>query len=307
MAKASPGPSIIAHRGASGYLPEHTLECKALAHAQGADFLEQDIVATADGVPIVFHDLFLDAMTDVRERFPGRARDDGLNYCIDFSLDEVRELEVRERRDLATGRALRPGRFPVTQASFRIPTLREELLFVQGLNRVAGRAAGIYPEIKAPSWHEEQGCDLVAAVVAELQDSGWLTGTWPVCLQCFEAGTLRELSEFTEPEFSPLIQLLPATGGDLPLDAIAGYAQGIGPALDQLWEPGRGSTGLCEAAHELGLLVHPYTFRADDLPAGFDSFEQLLRIFFCELRVDGVFTEQPDRAREWLNAQPRPQ
>jgi len=104
-------PLVIAHRGASGYLPEHTLAAKALAHGQGADYLEQDVVLTADDVPIVLHDIHLDSTTDVADRFPDRARPDGRWYAVDFSLAEVRQLAVGERlgRD---GTAAFPGRFP---------------------------------------------------------------------------------------------------------------------------------------------------------------------------------------------------
>ena len=97
---------IIAHRGASGYLPEHTLSAKSLAFAMGADYLEQDVVATRDGELLVFHDLERDALTDVATRFPGRARDDGRHYCIDFDLEEIRSLTVQERIDPATGEEL---------------------------------------------------------------------------------------------------------------------------------------------------------------------------------------------------------
>ena len=90
-------PIVIAHRGASGYLPEHTLATKALAHAMGANFLEQDVVLSRDGTPIVLHDIHLDSTTDVAQRFGGRARSDGRFYAIDFDLGEIRQLRVHER------------------------------------------------------------------------------------------------------------------------------------------------------------------------------------------------------------------
>ena len=154
-------PLVVAHRGASGYLPEHTLAAKAHAHALGADFLEQDIVLTKDDVPVVLHDVYLDAVTDVARRFPGRARPDGRHYALDFTLAELRQLEVRERVNLKTGEAQYPARYPSAAAptGLRIPTLEEELTLVQALNRSTGRVAGIYPEIKAPRWHREQGRD----------------------------------------------------------------------------------------------------------------------------------------------------
>src|SRR5690554_7145662 len=94
-------PFVIAHRGASGYLPEHTLEAKALAYGQGADYLEQDVVATRDDELVVLHDVHLDHVTDVARRYPGRRRRDGHWYARDFTLAELRTLEVHERRDEA--------------------------------------------------------------------------------------------------------------------------------------------------------------------------------------------------------------
>ena len=102
---------IIAHRGASGYLPEHTLPAKAMAYAMNADFLEQDVVATRDDQLVVLHDIFLDRVTDVAERFPRRARTDGRYYVRDFDLDDIRQLNVTERLT-ETGLPVYPGRFP---------------------------------------------------------------------------------------------------------------------------------------------------------------------------------------------------
>ncbi|MEY3852675.1 MAG: hypothetical protein RI910_1655, partial [Verrucomicrobiota bacterium] len=90
-------PLIIAHRGASGYLPEHTLAAKALAYGQGADFLEQDVVLSKDGVPVVFHDTHIDTTTDVARKFPGRQRTDGRFYALDFTIAELKQLNVAER------------------------------------------------------------------------------------------------------------------------------------------------------------------------------------------------------------------
>jgi len=305
MRTAPTRPAIIAHRGACGYLPEHSLAAKILAHAQGADYLEQDIVASADGVPIVFHDPFLDELTDVRQRFPGRARPDGLNYCIDFRLEEIQQLELRERHHPDTRQASRAGRFPVDAASFRIPTLEEELRLIRGLNSSTGRTAGVYPEIKLPEWHLEQGCDLTPAVLDVLECCGYLASDEPIFLQCFSADCLQQVRDRTAD--LPLVQLLPASGADRPLSAVAEYADGIGPALQLLWQPGTGSTGLAEAAHAEGLQIHPYTFRADDLPAGFASFDELLSCFLTELACHGLFAEQPDQVATWLDAQSRPQ
>jgi len=113
---------VIAHRGASGYLPEHTLEGAAAAHAMGADYVEQDVLLTRDDRLIVLHDLYLDAVTDVAERFPDRRRADGRHYAIDFSLEEIRSLRAHERTGPDGAPAL-PGRFPPDSPIFRVPTL----------------------------------------------------------------------------------------------------------------------------------------------------------------------------------------
>src|SRR5690606_27270423 len=148
------GPVVIAHRGASGYLPEHTLASKAMAHAMGADFLEQDVVMTRDDQLVVMHDITLDRTTDVATRFPGRSREDGLHYVVDFTLAEIESLQVTEgaRRIGGTREAIYPGRFPVGLSSFRIHTLAQEIELVQGLNRSTGADVGIYPEIKSPAF-----------------------------------------------------------------------------------------------------------------------------------------------------------
>ena len=104
-------PVIIAHRGASGYLPEHTLPAKALAYAMGADFLEQDVVATRDDQLVVMHDIYLDRVTDVATRYPDRIRADRRFYVRDFDLGELKQLDVWERAN-ADGSAVYPGRFP---------------------------------------------------------------------------------------------------------------------------------------------------------------------------------------------------
>ena len=183
---AEPTPLIIAHRGASGYLPEHTLAAKALAYAQGADYLEQDIVLSKDGVPIVQHDVTLDSTTDVATRFPGRQRANGSFYAIDFTWAELRQLRLVERFHPKTGKAVYPQRFPAGVGEFRINTFEEELQFIQGLNRSTGRKVGIYPEVKLAGWHRQQGQDVSKAVLALLGNYGYATKADPCFIQCFE-------------------------------------------------------------------------------------------------------------------------
>lgn len=308
-------PLIIAHRGASGYLPEHSRGAKALAYAMGADYLEQDVVATRDGELVVLHDLALDAVSDVRERFPGRARGDGYHYCIDFDLAELRTLSFHERADPETGRARYPARYPPGAGHFGVCTLADEIGFVEQLNRSTGRDVGIYPEIKHPGWHLEHGFDLGAAMLDLLERTGYLGPDKKIFLQCFDPPTLKAARSRAGPGL-PIIQLLNSGTHvtDALLDDVATYATGIGPSMKLLFrglDP-RGHpllTGLAEAARARGLVVHPYTFRADDLPDGVESLEALLDVFVGRLGVDGLFTDFADRVAWYLAGagQSRPQ
>ena len=166
---------IIAHRGASGYLPEHTLESKALAFGQGADYLEQDLVMTKDNHLVVIHDHFLDGLTDVAQKFPGRARADGKYYVPDFTLAEIRSLQMTENFKTENGKQVPvyPDRFPLWQGSFKIHTFEEELQFVRGLEKSSGKRIGIYPEIKAPWLHHQEGKDIARATLAMLKKYGY--------------------------------------------------------------------------------------------------------------------------------------
>jgi glycerophosphoryl diester phosphodiesterase len=303
---------VIAHRGASGYLPEHTLAAKAAAHAMGADYLEQDVVLTKDGVAVVLHDIHIDTVTDVADVFPDRARADGRFYAIDFTLDELRALTVMERAN-KNGEQVFPGRFPRGAARFQIPTLAEEIELVQGLNLSTGREVGIYPEIKAPAWHRAEGQDISAIVLEVLADYGYADQDDLVYLQCFDWNETRRIRGELGYR-GKLIQLLGENDwGEAPgvdydtlrtkegLAEIAKVADGIGPWANQIVTGVDASgavrmTDLVENAHAQGLAVHPYTFRADALPGYADSLEDQLRIFLVDAGVDGVFTDFPDRA-----------
>src|SRR5512137_2935649 len=123
-------PLVIAHRGACGYLPEHSLAGKALAFGMEADYVELDAILTRDDIPIVFHDHFLDAMTNVEEVYPKKKRKDGRHYAVDFTLEEIKKLRLHERLKLENGETAFPGRFPSgAKARFEIPTLEEEIDF----------------------------------------------------------------------------------------------------------------------------------------------------------------------------------
>jgi glycerophosphoryl diester phosphodiesterase len=308
------GPIVIAHRGASGYLPEHTLAAKALAYGMGADFIEQDIVLSKDDVPIVLHDVHLDEVTDVAERFPGRARKDGRFYAIDFTLEEIRALEVRERFHPQTGEAASASRFPVRKSRFEIPTLHEEIELIQGLNHSTGRDVGVYPEIKAPAFHRQQHKDISRIVLQVLAEYGYSGPDDRIFLQCFDAAETRRLREELGTRL-PLIQLI-AAPSDQPnahdalvtregVAKIAEYANGIGPSLNRI-VTGVDSDGrpvfsqVVEWAHEHGLLVHPYTFRADRLPEYAADFDALMEVFGTGAKVDGMFTDFPDRTAAFV-------
>ncbi len=299
LVAAEPAPTIIAHRGASGYLPEHTLAAKAFAYAQGADYLEQDLVLTKDGTLIVQHDVTLDSTTDVATRFPGRQRANGNFYAIDFTLAEVRQLRVLERFNPKSGKAVYAGRFPAGVGEFRINTFEEEIAFIQGLNKSTGRKVGIYPEVKLAAWHRQEGQDLSKAMLAVLARYGYATKTDLCYVQCFEYPELLRLRN----ELGWKGQLILLTGGKTPLldtdDGLQGIAKvvdGIGPALSAIAE-GRKPTGLVERAHAVGLKVHPYTLRMEALPKGFADGKDYFRFLTQEAKVDGLFTDFPDIAR----------
>ncbi len=274
----------------------------------GADYLEQDVVATRDGELIVFHDLTLDDTTNVRTRFPDRARPDGHFYCVDFTLEEIRQLGVGERRAPGRSEPRYRGRFPDEAAGFTIVTLEEELRFIHGLMHSTGRRIGIYPEIKQPAWHREHGIELSRAMLAVLTRFGYTEMEQDVFVQCFDPQELQRLRAEHGCRLR-LVQLLAEEGG-LPsratLDRIARYANAVGPSIRLIHRGQRQNgglpmlTSLVDDAHAAGLAVHPYTFRKDEMPAGFDSFDSLLDLFLHQLRVDGVFTDFPDLVADFL-------
>jgi glycerophosphoryl diester phosphodiesterase len=309
LAAAEPRPLIIAHRGASGYLPEHTLAAKALAYGQGADYLEQDVVLSKDGVPVIFHDTHIDTTTDVAKKFPGRQRADGRFYVLDFTVAELKQLNVTERFHPKTGKAIFPGRFPVGVGSFSVVTLEEEIQFIQQLNRSTGRNVGIYPELKAPAWHRKEGHDLAAAVLPILRKYGYDTKESASFVQCFEYAEIKRLrGELTWK--GKLVMLLGGKGKgpgetdftylqtDAGLAELAKLVDGIGPPISSVvtgkTPAERKVTDLTARARKAGLLSHPYTLRADELPKCATTVDELLRALFDEAKADGLFTDFPD-------------
>jgi glycerophosphoryl diester phosphodiesterase len=302
MKRVSAAPIVIGHRGASGYVPEHTLASYFLAMQYGADYVEPDLVMTADGVLIARHENEIGATTDVAQHLEFAARRaerviDGARvsgwFTEDFTLAELKTLRVRERIP-----ELRPGntRF---DGQFEIPTLEEILSLVRGVELARATRArqlgapvpariGVYPETKHPSHFAARGLAMERPLLAALSRHGY-EGDSPVWLQSFEVANLRSLAGMTQLK---RVQLIEESGAPYDLVAagdarsyadlitpaglaeIAGYAQAIGPNKS-LVIPRRGDgslgapTALTEQAHAQGLAVHPWTFRAENafLPA----------------------------------------
>lgn len=294
---------VIAHRGASGYLPEHTMEAKAMAYAMDADFIEQDVVLTSDNVPVVMHDIYLDEVTNVSKMYPKRSRKDGRFYIIDFTLEEIMKLSVNERIDLSTQKPEFPDRFPMGKSDFRLHTLKNEIELIQGLNKSTGKNTGIYPEIKNPGFHKENGKDISKIVLKTLTDYGYTEKSDACILQCFDADELRRIRFELKSDLF-LTQLMEFPDGIGDLDTYVRYADAIGPPISQLItfsykKQDKTYNNLISRAHELNLKVHPYTFREEELK-GFSNFDALLDFSFNQLQIDGVFTDFPDKAVAFL-------
>ena len=314
---ATGSPVIIAHRGASAYLPEHTLEAKALAVGLGADFVEQDVVMTKDNVPIVNHDIFMEDISNIASRFPGRGRGDGHYYAIDFTIDELRTL-TRHERVHDDGSLVFTTRFPRTASRFAIVTLAEEIEFVQGLNHSMRKNVGLYTEVKFPAWHRAQGKDITLAVLETLAHYGYRLRSDNAYLQCFDALELKRVRTELHSDLK-LIQLIgenawqesssdyDAMRTEAGINDVAGYADGIGPEITQVlrWPAGGGAvidTGLTRLAHAHHLRVHPYTFRMDQLPPNASNATNVLDALFKVAQVDGLFSDFTDIAVAYRDA-----
>ncbi|QOD59469.1 glycerophosphodiester phosphodiesterase [Polaribacter haliotis] len=293
---------VIAHRGASGYLPEHTMEAKAMAYAMNVDYIEQDLVLSKDNVPIVIHDIYLDDVTDVATKFTDRKREDNRYYVIDFTFEELQTLAVSERFNPKTGEQFYKNRFPKGKGNFKLHSFQQEIELIQGLNKSTGKNIGIYPEIKEPEFHKKEGKNLTEIVLKILADYGYKTKKDNCILQCFDAKELESIRKELKSDLF-LVQLMEFPEEAKNLKHFATYADGIGPWYKQIldkkindkWE----FTSLVLDAHELGLKVHPYTFRADQLDE-FNSFEEMMQTLLIDANVDGAFTDFPDKIVEFL-------
>lgn len=332
--------TVIAHRGASGYLPEHTLESKSLAFLMQSDFLEQDLVLTRDGVPIVLHDIYLDEITDVADKYPTRFRQlsDGKKryYAIDFDLSEIKTLKVSERYDPNDKmKPTYPDRFPLWKSTFRLHTFREEIELILGLQKSFGSIyaldkqnseaytrIGLYTELKRPKFHrKESQVDFSRIVLDTLREFNLTTREDKVIIQCFDPDELRYMKEALNSSLRmvqllwPVIDVNPE--GDEPVNytywnseaglrELRTFVDGIGPEKDQLIEldeSGRfkGASHMYKTAKELKLFMHPYTFRVDRLPKYARSYGELIDIFYKRLNVEGVFSDFPDLTIKYLD------
>lgn len=270
-APATARPLVIAHRGASGYLPEHTLEAYAMAHAMGVDMIEPDLVATRDGHLVCMHDLTLEDTTDVEQRFPSRARDDGKWYVIDFDLDELKTLTKHGRDTHDHG--------------YHIATLDEMLAMIARLNDRTGRAIGVAPEIKSPAFHARHGIDLPALAVSALAAHGYSTRDHKVLLQCFELDALRRVRDELKSDL-PLLFLSGQPIDDATLDDLATWCDAVGFSRRVLEPESKGDPAFIERAQRRGLEVIVYTLKNEP--------EAIVRL--AELGVDGLFADYPDVA-----------
>ncbi|PRX47486.1 glycerophosphoryl diester phosphodiesterase [Prauserella shujinwangii] len=323
------GPVVVGHRGASGYRPEHTLASYELAARMGADYIEPDLVTTKDGVLVARHEPEIGGTTDVADHpeFADRKTTKTVDgeevtgwFAEDFTLAELKTLRAKERiPQLRQENTIHDGRY-------EIPTLQEIIDLARRLSRELHRTVGIYPETKHPTYFQRQGLPLEPALVRTLQRNGLNRPGAKVYVQSFEVANLKQLDRRLR---VPLVQLIggsgapydfvangdPRTYDDLVtpegLAEIATYADGIGPDKNRiiprdadgfLGEP----TSLVADAHEQRLVVHPYTFRAENafLPAEFRSsadpaaYGDIFAEYeaFLATGIDGVFADHPDLA-----------
>ena len=315
-------PVIIAHRGASGERPEHTLAAYQLAIEQGADFIEPDLVLTKDGVLVARHENEISETTDVADRPDFAARKtskviDGEEvtgwFTEDFTLAELKTLRVKERLP-----ELRAANMQY-DGQFEVPTFEEVLKLLNAHAAKRGKRIGVYPETKHPSYFKALGLSHDEPLLKLLKQYGYGGKDDPVFIQSFEVGNLKALNKKTNVR---LVQLVASEGGPPDrtgqtfatmltadgLKEIATYADGLGPSKDlvigrnaigQLGRP----TGLVVAAHKAGLVVHPWTFRRENyfLPTDFKSgidprdpgdLAGEVRAF-VGAGVDGLFSDNP--------------
>lgn len=272
--------SLIAHRGASAYAPEHTLAAYRLAIEQGADYIEQDLAVTKDGVLICLHDDSLERTTDVENIFPQRAQMDPATgrrrwLAVDLTLAEIKRLDAGSWFD---------PRF----AGERVPTWEEAVATV-------GTAAGLYPELKTPALYRSRNIDMTRLFIDSVRRLGLTSRpAGSLIVQSFDDVPLRELAK----ELPDVPRTLLVDGRDGPrwlsaegLAEAARFATGIGPSKRLL----DGRPEVVQAAHRAGLTVTPYTFTSKAPAARHPDVGDEMRYFLTELGVDALFTDNPDQ------------
>ena len=295
-----PSPIVIAHRGASGYLPEHTLEGYGMAIDMGADFIEPDLVITKDGHLICRHDRYLGTTTNVADKTEFADRQvlkDGYQepqwWVEDFTLAEIKTLKARQPW---------PGRPTDHDDLYDVPTFEEMLELVSRRAAELGRPIGVYPEPKHPGFFDSIGQDYVPPLLAALDRYEFGAKDRPAFIQSFEAPILQRLAKET---LIPLVQLVtdvegfrgPAPAPEfLPKD-VTDYATIISPHKSIVVDRQGVDNGFISDAHKLGLGVHLWTFRDDFVPNGFKDIAEELN-FFMDLGMDGLFSDFADTALE---------
>jgi glycerophosphoryl diester phosphodiesterase len=299
-AAAGSHPLIIAHRGASGHRPEHTIEAYTLAIDMGADVIEPDVVITKDGVLVARHENEIGGTTDVAEKFPARRTTKEIDgqkidgwFTEDFTLAEVKTLRARERL---------PFRSHEYDGKFLVPTLEEVIALAAERTRASGRSIAVYPETKHPAYFRSIGLPLEGRLVAVLDAHGLKRKTDAAFIQSFEPSSLQTLRPLTGVR---LMQLLDEGADASParLAAIAKYADGIGPNKRLVVPAGPDGrllapTSLVRDAHAAQLFVHVWTLRSEAtfLSPSYGGDPRREYEQFASLGVDGLFTDFPDVA-----------
>lgn len=297
---AAAQPQVIAHRGASGYLPEHTLGGYELAIRMGADFIEPDLQITRDGALVAMHDDTLNRTTNIATLFAQR---NGGYKVADFTLAEVKSLTVVPT---GTGRTSYPGFSPTAANPFTVPTFQEVVDFAKRQSSATGRDVGLYPEAKQADPAMEDG------ILKTLTANGYNAGS-KVFIQSFSDATLRSLrtKEIAQNNKMPLILLgvagtaadgsarMGVTGGtgvrQLTLQEVAGFTEGVGVLINNATYPV--TKAFIDQAHAAGLKVHGWTFAQPDATLAAADFRRYL-----DMGMDGMFANYPDLAVTARNA-----
>jgi glycerophosphoryl diester phosphodiesterase len=272
---------LVAHRGASAYAPEHTLDAYRLAMAQGADFVEQDLAVTKDGVLVCIHDLTLDRTTNVEEVFPDRFVEDKRDGTSvrswrvhDFTLAEIERLDAGSW-------------FHPKFAGARIPTFQDAIDLVRG-------KAGLYPELKDPAFYRQRGVSPEALLADALRKNGLVADPkTPVIIQSFDETTLKQLArDLPQVPRAFLVDPLSAARLDSAekLREIATWATVVAPNKMII----ETRPELVGWAHRAGLTVTPWTFRSSNTGT-FQSVRDEMAKFLYEYGVDALFTDNPDQ------------